>query len=128
MDTILFYITFLYYMIEMIILSSNEDFLLSQIWYLVWNLIRAQITFSEGLMQYSQYLLCLYRGLKRLFQVASAGQILSDRSADEWAWEFSVTDSWLAYEIKQPRTFFPRLVSQSDSYALIESQKKEFIG
>lgn len=103
-----------YFMLHFFVLYNRNYYIIFQ-WRLLtksnlkpwWNLIRSRITFLGGLMQYTHYVLCLFLCLKRLFQVASAEQTLSDRSADEWAWEYSVTDSWLAYEMKQPRTFFP---------------------
>ncbi len=82
----------------------------------------------EGLMQYSQYVLFQGRCLKRLFQVASAEQTLSDRLSDQWAWEYSVTDVWLAYEIKTTSRVFSWFMSQSDRCALTKSRQDYLIG
>ncbi len=82
----------------------------------------------EGLMQYSQYVLFQGRCLKRLFQVASAEQTLSDRLSDQWAWEYSVTDVWLAYEIKTTSRVFSWFVSQSVRCALTKSRQDYLIG
>lgn len=82
----------------------------------------------EGLMQYSQYVPFQDRCLKRLFQIASAEQTLSDRLSDQWAWEYSVTDVWLANEMKQPVAFFSWFVSQSDRYAHTKWQWNNLIG